>query len=584
MNLTISIMIKNEPNVMESLQPFIDMSIPIFVFDTGSTDNTLQNIIQSPQIIVACEDFIDYSSSRNRALELTLLHYPQSDFILMIDAEWIMDELNITKLLGFCTEKVNTEYQCFTINLLHSDGIYSNPVPRLFNAKRLPLFKNKLHEIPDCDIQYNTNDIVINWKYSEEGKEKTKQRIINYDIPYYLSRVDYDKESFYYLGQSYLFIDDKVNALHYFNEVFKNNTKGCFSACLNIFELSNDIKLKIQCLQRCVLLQPNRIEPYLYSALIVKDPKEKYTITKKAISIDKITSTEIINLNFYTIYRYILHMQSCIFTKRYIEAREMLKKLRCINFNTVDEPYLSIFYLCFELLKKRTVVLILTSPEYHNFDKIMARYMSNFDLDYFFYMYKNDISEPAIIDGKYIYIKGEETFIPGVLNKTIEVLIIFYNLGFDNFIRLNATTFVNFYEFELPNNLSHIDENGNMVYGKQQNYFGYYSSEKLLQNDEYGVTRQFIDKHGDFPFVSGKFIYLSRLAVKTILESNYENNVMDDVYIGLCLRNLEGCNFSNKAVFYNNIDDNNIPPMVICQDPSQLENMVDKFEKYIKLI
>jgi hypothetical protein len=92
------VMVKNEAHVMErTLQPLVDGGVTsFFILDTGSTDDTIKvthdffgkNIIDSYQIVQ--EPFINFAASRNRALELTEHYFPQSKFMLMIDAEWVV--------------------------------------------------------------------------------------------------------------------------------------------------------------------------------------------------------------------------------------------------------------------------------------------------------------------------------------------------------------------------------------------------------------------------------------------------------------------------------------------------------------
>src|SRR6266436_8173383 len=76
--LIVVLMVKNEETVMRAtLQPFIDGGVDsFFIFDTGSTDNTI-GVTESffseygiMQGYIAQEPFIDFATSRNRALDL----------------------------------------------------------------------------------------------------------------------------------------------------------------------------------------------------------------------------------------------------------------------------------------------------------------------------------------------------------------------------------------------------------------------------------------------------------------------------------------------------------------------------------
>jgi hypothetical protein len=106
--LVVVIMVKNEETVMHAtLQPFVEGGVDsFFVLDTGSTDRTVavtkgfftQYGIE--QAYIAQEPFIDFATSRNRALDLAQEKFPHAAFMLMLDAEWYINDAQA--LLDFC--------------------------------------------------------------------------------------------------------------------------------------------------------------------------------------------------------------------------------------------------------------------------------------------------------------------------------------------------------------------------------------------------------------------------------------------------------------------------------------------------
>ena len=76
--ITIVLMVKNEEAVIEkTLEPFVEGGITsFFIFDTGSTDNTIsitELFFKKHNIehyVILQEPFIDFGTSRNRALDL----------------------------------------------------------------------------------------------------------------------------------------------------------------------------------------------------------------------------------------------------------------------------------------------------------------------------------------------------------------------------------------------------------------------------------------------------------------------------------------------------------------------------------
>src|SRR5271166_505862 len=105
--LTVVIMVKDEVNVIiPTLQPFIDAGITNFlVLDTGSTDGTQ---IKAREYFDQCgfehayiveEPFVDFATSRNRALDIAEQIFTNTTFFLMLDAEWYMH--NVEGLLKY---------------------------------------------------------------------------------------------------------------------------------------------------------------------------------------------------------------------------------------------------------------------------------------------------------------------------------------------------------------------------------------------------------------------------------------------------------------------------------------------------
>ena len=64
-----------------------------------------------------------------------------------------------------------------------------------------------------------------------------------------------------------------------------------------------------------------------------------------------------------------------------------------------------------------------------------------------FSIYDSAITEPWILDGDILRIRGSETFIPGILNKTIEAFRITASWEYDFLIRTNISTIVDYNEF-----------------------------------------------------------------------------------------------------------------------------------------
>ena len=109
--VTIALMVKDEEPVIEAtLQTYIGRpEVAFFIFDTGSTDKTLQvaeDFFKKNNIkhyAFGQEPFINFAASRNRGLRLAEKAFPSADFIVMPDAEWYMSGLDT--LVEFCKQE-----------------------------------------------------------------------------------------------------------------------------------------------------------------------------------------------------------------------------------------------------------------------------------------------------------------------------------------------------------------------------------------------------------------------------------------------------------------------------------------------
>src|SRR5581483_6823918 len=179
------IMVKNEEHVIrETLQPFVDGGVDaFFVFDTGSTDNTIevtQNFFESHHIThgyIEQEPFIDFATSRNHALERAHQKFPHAAFIIMLDAEWYINDAK--KLLDYCKQCLNRgdNYTSYLIRLLNDHADFY--VGRLIRCHCNVHFKGAVHEsINEVSPLKVPEDIYFKWLPQKTGIEKTQARFI----------------------------------------------------------------------------------------------------------------------------------------------------------------------------------------------------------------------------------------------------------------------------------------------------------------------------------------------------------------------------------------------------------------------
>ena len=153
MTLQICIMIKNGSEtikrVLESWYPYTDH---FCILDTGSTDGTqdiIRKTLQGANYSLYEEPFIDFSTSRNRCLELGSMNY--CTWQLMIDDSWTINYgPKLLNVLGNIPIQVDS---CYLRVYLHTGIEYL--VLRLFRTSSEITFSGLVHEQPTvkCALQ-----------------------------------------------------------------------------------------------------------------------------------------------------------------------------------------------------------------------------------------------------------------------------------------------------------------------------------------------------------------------------------------------------------------------------------------------
>lgn len=183
--LVVVLMVKNEETVMrDTLQPFVDGGInSFFIFDTGSIDNTIKvteeffvehNITQG---YIVQEPFIDFASSRNRALDLAEEKFPNAAFMVMLDAEWYLNDA--CALVEFCELclKRGDKYSSYFIRIVNE--ALDNYTCRLIRCNCDVRFQGVVHEVIAQSLSVKVPDtIYFQYLPKSNGIEKTATRFL----------------------------------------------------------------------------------------------------------------------------------------------------------------------------------------------------------------------------------------------------------------------------------------------------------------------------------------------------------------------------------------------------------------------
>ena len=150
--LVVVIMVKNEEAVIkQTLEMYCQADphgdrISYYVYDTG--DDAWSPTMQKAKELfddyhlsnyfIMQEPFVDFSTSRNRALRYAEAKFPHAYFMIMPDAEWYLHD--VPALLDFCEKhKDDTNFSAYLMRIL-SPGL-DFYTPRLIRAMKVTILK-----------------------------------------------------------------------------------------------------------------------------------------------------------------------------------------------------------------------------------------------------------------------------------------------------------------------------------------------------------------------------------------------------------------------------------------------------------
>lgn len=167
-------------------------------------------------------------------------------------------------------------------------------------------------------------------------------------------------------------------------------------------------------------------------------------------------------------------------------------------------------------MKILNLILYNPNPHYNNMMRLTRYYLNKLKIEHYFYCYREDINEEYIFVGDMLYIKGKETYLPGILDKTIKAIEICQNKEYDYLVRTNISTVVDFIELS---KIENIDYGGNIF-----TLMWLEPPCGIVDHTHYGAV-----------YIHGICIILSRAAVNTLLKSEIDRTIIDDVAIGKAL-------------------------------------------------
>lgn len=205
----------------------------------------------------------------------------------------------------------------------------------------------------------------------------------------------------------------------------------------------------------------------------------------------------------------------------------------------------------------KIIILIISNnePEYYkNMKDVWKKYMNlHENIKSYFIEFSEKINDEVLLNNEdnIILIKGKDSVIPGVLDKTIKSIKYFVNnnIDFDYIVRTNLSTVINLKK------LHYFLENNKFDYGGPRGILNFNNNE--LQISKLSFKKNFKTKFNKINinnrfFASGTGIIMSKNAVFKLLNEDIYYSIIDDVLIGLYLSQFYKCVPINRQDIVNN--------------------------------
>lgn len=234
--LVVVIMVKNEEKVIrQTLQMYCEadplgQKIAYFVYDTDKQEDQWSPTMQKAKelfeeyhlsnYIILQEPFIDFATSRNKALRLAEAFFPQAAFMLMPDAEWYIND--VPSLLQFCEQQLyNIQITEYLIRIL--SPVLDFYIPRLIRAHKNVCFEGVVHEViqgSGAGTMMGPKNVHFDYPEVPLGLEQSKKR---WQRDKELLYAEYQKNPIdprntFYLAQTYDCLNELELAYYYYGK------------------------------------------------------------------------------------------------------------------------------------------------------------------------------------------------------------------------------------------------------------------------------------------------------------------------------------------------------------------------------
>lgn len=258
--LGVLIMVKNEEKrILFSLKSVLGIADEIYIYDTGSTDNT-ESVIRefckenNLPLFFKKGEFIDFSTSRNVSLDMVDENLSRDDYVLLLDSN---DELRGGDKLREFINLNNREDRAYIVRQIWWSGSFTEYYNvRLLRGKSGFRYKGVVHEYICDTINITENDWIRNpcrlpadiSIYQDRVADENKSFARFFRDKELLER-EYEKNpdeprTCFYLAQTYSCVGDNEKAYEFYSK--RTKLRGFFEERFHAFlragELSEVLK------------------------------------------------------------------------------------------------------------------------------------------------------------------------------------------------------------------------------------------------------------------------------------------------------------------------------------------------------
>jgi len=360
--IAIVIMVKNEADVIiPTLDPLLNAGIDcVLVYDTGSTDGT-QTVVNTyfkdhhlDHAYVIEDPFIDFATSRNRALDIAETLFPHVTFFVMLDAEWYIH--NAQELVEFCHQHKNyieqgTTGGCYSIRLVTQQDNIDNYTSRLIRREKNARYEGVVHEsIQQRSSGFLPRSVFFEYAPKEHGQQKSKNRFIrDYELlKKSIENNPHNPRTFFYLAQTCQFLDKWEEAITYYQKRahFGDISEECYLALYRIgcaleylyVHKNDDLQYKwedaLYYYLKAHAMLPHRAEPLVRIANYynyVKEYPVAYLFASRAALLPYPSDVLFVEKQVYDYMRYDVLGQCALYVGEYEIGKDAILKAMKVN-------------------------------------------------------------------------------------------------------------------------------------------------------------------------------------------------------------------------------------------------------------